>query len=247
MLRAIDDRLRPAKAKPKIPFGGVSIFLCGNFGQLPPVADVPMYDDGDKGGDLSKKGKLTWRACTHSLELHVNHRQKGDPVGFREALWRLRCGEMTCQDYELFASRGEHRVGSAGFEDAVYLVATHNLEHEFNRHKLQGLRKPVYRVCATHTGGKAARDADEQDAGGLAKTLLLAEGARVMLRTNLWTTAGLTNGASGEFVHLIAAQADRMPWAALVRSLRTLAQRCSLTIRSSPQCWRTRRISVGRP
>ena len=75
----------------------------------------------------------------------------------------------------------------------------------------------MYRVSATHTGGKAARDADEQDAGGLAKTMLLADGARVMLRTNLWTTAGLTNGASGEFVQLIAPQADRMPWAALVR------------------------------
>ena len=38
-----------------------------------------------------------------------------------------------------------------------------------------------------------------------------------MLRTNLWTTAGLTNGASGEFVQLIASQANRTPWAALVR------------------------------
>ena len=217
MLRAIDDRLRQAKAKPNLPFGGVSIFLCGDFGQLPPVADVPMYDDCNKGGDLSRKGKLTWRACTHSLELRVNHRQKDGSSAFREALWRLRCGDITHQDYELFTSCGEHRVGCNGFDDAVYLVATHNLEQEFNTQKLQGLSKPVYRICATHTGGKAARDAEEQDAGGLAKTLLLAEGARVMLRTNLWTTAGLTNGASGVFVQLIAPQANRTPWAALVR------------------------------
>ena len=77
--------------------------------------------------------------------------------------------------------------------------------------------QPVYRIKATHTGGKAAQNADEQDAGGLAKELLLAEGARVMLRTNLWTTAGLTNGAIGEFVQLVAPHANRLPLAALVR------------------------------
>ena len=245
MLRALDDRLRQAKAKPDVPFGGVSIFLCGDFGQLPPVADVTMYDDGDKGGDLSKLGRLTWRACTHSLELTQNHRQSGDTTGFREALWRLRCGGTTSQDYNLFTTRGEHRVGSTGFEDAIYLVATHALEQEFNDEKLRSLQKPVYRIDTSHTGGKAARSADDQDAGGLSKTMLLAEGARVMLRTNLWTGAGLTNGAIGEFVQLIARQANQLPLAALVRFPSYTGPAFFQTTRSLCQCRCTHRISVG--
>ena len=217
MLRAMDDRLRQAKAKPNKPFGGLSVFLCGDFGQLPPVGDVPMYDDGDKGGDLSKLGRATWAACTHSLELTHNHRQSGDASGFRAALWRLRCGGTTNDDYNLFATRGEHCVGGADFKDAMYLVATHALEREFNEGKLHSLNKPIFRIDATHTGGKAAQSAEEQDAGGLPKSLLLAEGAKTMLRTNLWTSAGLTNGAIGEFVQLITPRANTLPFAALVR------------------------------
>ena len=38
-----------------------------------------------------------------------------------------------------------------------------------------------------------------------------------MLRANLWTPTGLTNGAIGEFVSLVAPETGRMPLAALVR------------------------------
>ena len=38
-----------------------------------------------------------------------------------------------------------------------------------------------------------------------------------MLRANLWTPTGLTNGAIGEFISLVAPETGRMPLAALVR------------------------------
>ena len=108
-----------------------------------------MDDDGDKNANCPE-GELIWKACTHSLELEVKHRQGANTSGFRGAFWKLRCGDMTDADYKLFASRYEHRVGSAGFEDAIYLVATHALKKQFNYDKLRALRKSVYRA---HTQG----------------------------------------------------------------------------------------------
>ena len=44
MLTQIDARLRQAfPSQCTIPFGGFSIILLGDFGQLPPVKDIPMY------------------------------------------------------------------------------------------------------------------------------------------------------------------------------------------------------------
>ena len=51
----------------------------------------------------------------------------------------------------------------------------------------------------------------------MSRTEVVCPEPRVMLRTSVWTAAGLTNGALGEFLQLIAAQADQLPLAALVR------------------------------
>ncbi len=40
LLKRIDSRLRQAECNPHELFGGISILLCGDFKQLPPVADT---------------------------------------------------------------------------------------------------------------------------------------------------------------------------------------------------------------
>ncbi len=43
LLKRIDSRLRQAKGQPHELFGGISILLCGDFKQLPPVADTCLW------------------------------------------------------------------------------------------------------------------------------------------------------------------------------------------------------------
>ncbi len=60
---------------------------------------------------------------------------------------------------------------------------------ELNKYRLAALAKPVLCCKAKHNCTEAKK-ASEEDAEGLEKEVLLAEGAKVMLTRNLWTSKG---------------------------------------------------------
>ena len=43
MMFWIDSRLKQASGKKDVPFGGYSVIMVGDPGQLPPVGDSPLY------------------------------------------------------------------------------------------------------------------------------------------------------------------------------------------------------------
>jgi hypothetical protein len=99
---------------------------------------------------------------------------------------------------------------STDFLDAICILPQKFDIAEFNINKLRSLNCPVARINAINTGGTEACKADTDVAKGLSSQLLLAKGAKVMLRANLWTEIGLVNGSMGT-VHEIIFEEGQSP------------------------------------
>jgi ATP-dependent DNA helicase PIF1 len=184
--------------------GGMPAIFFGDFAQLPPVGDSPMYSDKQSAyrTALHAEGRRVFESFNQSVTLKTVFRQTGEnveQVKFREALLRLRTYSSTPEDYALFSTQFWDILTPAlraEFDDVLHLLPTRASVLEFNCRKLVASAKPILRCCAKHNHKEASK-VKSDDAEGLEKELLLAEGAKVMLNRNLWTSKGLVNGAQG--------------------------------------------------
>ena len=226
MLAWIDKRLRQASGQLSKPFGGLSIILIGDFGQLPPVCDRPLYANipfnTHNISPLKLHGYTMYQLFQQVVILDQIFRQSGtDPkiLHFKNLLSRLRDGQITLEDWHTLLSRTPDKAANtAHFTDAVRLYYDRESTSLFNLEKLQSLGTPIATIKAIHSS-PAAASAKPDDAGGLYPTIHLAKGARVMLTTNLWQQVGLCNGAAGtvhEFIYVEGQSPPNLPIAVLV-------------------------------
>lgn len=177
--------------------GGLPAIFFGDFAQLPPIGDTPLYSNklSARKHALTVEGRRVYESFQQSITLSRIFRQEGDDpiqVQFRDALLRLRNYSTTQEDYNLLKTRFWQYLSPnerTQFRDTLHLLPTIALVSECNNIRLGELGKPV--VCCNAKHNKpAAKKASNEDAEGLEKEILLAEDAKVMLTRNLWTSKG---------------------------------------------------------
>lgn len=182
----VDKRLRQATGHLEQPLGGFSVILIGDFGQLPPVGDRPLFAPSPV-HSLAQHGYTIYRLFNTVVVLNQVQRQSGTSppvVEFRNLLIRLRDDTVTEDDWKHLRQRSPHACSAANFTDAVHLYFDKNSVAQHNMDRLQSLHKPIARINAIHSH-TAAASAKSDEAGGLEPVVFLAEGAKVMLTCNL--------------------------------------------------------------
>lgn len=208
LLLKIDTRLREAfPHRQHLHFGGVSIILIGDLAQLPPVMDKPLYTS-------HSTARTLWSEFTTVVTLQTVFRQQGETPAqqkFRRLLQNIQNAEAREEDWQLLMTRTNKQLTSREkeeFDNSMHLFATNDLVRLHNRKMLKSLNHPIAISVATSTGYGIDNAANDEQ---LEKEVLFCRGQRIMLTSNIWTQAGLVNGALGEVVEIIYSPGSKPP------------------------------------
>ena len=163
-LGQVDRRLRQAfPHHAQDVFGGCSCLLVGDFGQLPPVLDLPLYTI-DSRSELSNQGRVAYQSFNQAVILNQVMRQTGqDPqqVLFRDILMRLRDAKSTVADWNCLMMQTPTGLQDlTPFSTALRLIPTVEAVVEYNVAQLHASGQPIATIKAIHTGANAATVAD---------------------------------------------------------------------------------------
>ena len=151
-------RLREAKpSHSDLPFGGLCVYLIGDWLQLPPIGDTSLYGKGKIIESI--QASLLYAQFKKVFFLRQIMRQLGDEhKSFRETLNRISNGTITENDYKFLSLRFYiNNVHDQSFKDAVCIMATNDKINLFNYNKLEETKQPVALIKAIHNCAKASK------------------------------------------------------------------------------------------
>ena len=141
MLAQIDKRLRQATGKKTLFFGGLSVILIGDPGQLPPVSGHSLYHFPTT-TTLAAHGLNCYKQFVHAICLNKCERQQNlnndsRQEYFIQFLSRLRDGllddKKTYEDWQFLLQNVVTPQKLIEFADAMRLFPDNASCHEFNK------------------------------------------------------------------------------------------------------------------
>ncbi|XP_063426085.1 uncharacterized protein LOC134709887 [Mytilus trossulus] len=220
LLFFVHERLRQVKKRPdNCLFGGVSVIAVGDFYQLPPVRTKrvdKLYVD-----DPSNPSNQLWNGLFEIAELDEIMRQREDGL-FAKLLNRLRVKQknesLSYSDKDTL----KQCIGD-GPDEVLHIYSTNAEVDTFNK-------EMILKLC-TESKLIEAEDYEKNKTSGkltlkkihctksdvcLPISILLAEGARVMLIKNEDTADGLVNGVMGTVISIKDYSPNSLPSAIFV-------------------------------
>ncbi|CAB4041229.1 ATP-dependent DNA helicase PIF1, partial [Paramuricea clavata] len=141
-------------------FGGKSFILTGDPGQLPPVADKPLYHARPSNA-VAEHGHQVYHMFDKVVKLTVNQRVQGmtsEQVQFRYLLLRLRKGDSTVDDSKLLLTRRPSNVTNlCDFEDSTRLFYSNEQVGNYNHEQLTNLEHPIAHINTRHSSALAKK------------------------------------------------------------------------------------------
>lgn len=211
LFELLDAVLRAVRQRAQEAFGGVTLVLCGDLCQIPPVR-----------GDYAYTSDVWRELALRRFDLGTPHRQQGS-TSFAALLQRARFAELTDDDMALLRTRVVHPLPPVS---ASTRMCYRNVDVDaVNRRQLATLDAETAQTYETSIEYKSKRK-HRTPATAVAqrakcveamfkdmrapRTLELRVGARVMMLVNRDVDAGLANGTLGMVVGF-AVDGDRLP------------------------------------
>ena len=195
-------------------FAGITIIVVGDLCQLPPIRKRFVFDS-------YKNDSFNlchpWRVFK-MIELDKIMRQKNDQA-FIELLNRIRTGSQTEDDIKIIQSRSISPSDPNYPSDALHIWAENAPVGEHNKNKLEELSGSLFTLKAKdqYPTNVSKQDIDRvlargrSETGGLDYEILIKEGARVMLTTNISIPDRLINGQMGTVFKVDVNQNNQKP------------------------------------